>query len=87
MKDGGLFIFDRVRFCEDMGQPCPAPRGYNTTMEIGIGVPSPDDVDREYERLSALGVQSLTGEPVTQPWGQRNFFIADPEGDYIEIGS
>lgn len=51
-----------------------------------VGVPTKEDVDREYERLTALGVQSLTGEPVTQPWGQRNFWIADPEGNYIEIG-
>ena len=87
VKDGGLFMFDRARFCEDMGQPYQTPRGYNTTMEIGIGVPSPGDVDREYERLNALGVKSLPGAPVTRPWGQRNFFIADPEGNYIEIGS
>ncbi len=54
-------------------------------MEIAIGVPTKEDVDSEYQRLSALGVKSLTGAPVTQPWGQRNFWIADPEGNYIEI--
>lgn len=87
VNDGGLFMFDRKMFSESMSQPYSPPRGYNTTMEIGIGVPSSDDVDREYERLTALGIQSLTGAPVTQPWGQRNFFFADPEGNYIEIGS
>lgn len=87
VKDGGLFMFDRKEFSESMNQPYSPPRGFNTTMEIGIGVPSPNDVDREYDRLTALGVQSLTGEPVTRPWGQRNFFFADPEGNYIEIGS
>lgn len=54
-------------------------------MEIGIGVPGSADVDSEYVRLTALGVVYLTGEPVTQPWGQRDFFFADPEGNYIEI--
>ncbi len=87
VKDGGLFMFDRKIFSEAMNQPYSPPKGYNTTMSIGIGVPSHDDVDREYERLAALGIPSLTGKPVTQAWGQRNFFIADPEGNYIEIGS
>ncbi|WP_396334422.1 VOC family protein [Clostridium sp. 19966] len=82
VKDGGLFMFDRKQFAEEMKQPYCLPMGFNLTMEIGIE----GDVDREYERLTALGVKSLTGEPVTQPWGQRNFWIADPEGNYIEIG-
>jgi uncharacterized glyoxalase superfamily protein PhnB len=87
VKDGGLFMFDRKMFSESMNQPHMPPRGFNMTMEVGIGVPSADDVDREYDRLTALGIQSLTGKPVTQPWGQRNFFFADPEGNYIEVGS
>jgi lactoylglutathione lyase len=87
VNDGGLFMFDRKQFSQSMNQPYSPPRGYNTTMEIGIGVSTHEDVDKEYERLTALGIQSLTGEPVTQPWGQRNFFFADPEGNYIEIGS
>ena len=87
IEDGGLFMFDRKQFCASMRQPYQPTSGYNTTMEIGIGVPTPEDVDREYARLTALGIVSLTGEPTTQPWGQRNFFFADPEGNYIEIGS
>jgi len=87
IKDGGLFMFDRKSFSESMKQPYVSPKGYNTTMEIGIGVPTPADVDSEYLRLTSLGIVSLTGEPVTQPWGQRNFFFADPEGNYIEIGA
>lgn len=87
VRDGGLFMFDRAQFSSSMNQPYLPPGGFNTTMEIGIGVPSHADVDAEYARLTMLGVQSLTGEPVTQPWGQRNFFFADPEGNYIEIGS
>ncbi len=79
-------MFDRKKFAEDMNQPYVPPRGYNLTMEIGIGVPSKADVDREYARLMASGVHSVQ-EPKTQPWGQRNFWIADPEGNYIEVGS
>jgi catechol 2,3-dioxygenase-like lactoylglutathione lyase family enzyme len=86
VKDGGLFIFDRKQFAQAMNQQYYPPNGFNLTMQIGIGVPTKEDVDREYERLIALGVHALTGEPVTQPWGQRNFWISDPEGNYIEIG-
>ena len=85
VKEGGLFMFDRKMFAESMNQAYQPPRGLNQTMEVGIGVPTKEDVDSEYTRLTALGVTSLTGEPVTQPWGQRNFWIADPEGNLIEI--
>lgn len=86
VKDGGLFMFDRRKFAEDMNQPYVSPRDFNITMEIGIGVPTKEDVDTEYARLMALGVRSIA-EPKTEPWGQRNFWIADPEGNYIEVGS
>ncbi len=87
IRDGGLFMFDRKSFSESMNQPYISPKGFNTTMEIGIGVPTVADVDSEYLRLTSLGVISLTGEPRNMPWGQRNFFFADPEGNYIEIGA
>lgn len=86
VKDGGLFMFDRKKFAESVNQPYDPPKKYNLTMEIGIGVPTIADVDREYDRLMALGVPSVQ-EPQTQPWGQRNFWIADPEGNYIEVGA
>lgn len=50
VKDGGLFMFDRKEFAEEMKQPYYPPIGFNLTMEIGIGVPTKGDVDREYER-------------------------------------
>jgi len=86
VNDGGLFMFDRKQFAEYMKQPYYPPKGFNLTMEVAIGVPTKADVDREYARLMALGVQSVL-EPTTQPWGQRNFWIADPEGNLIEVGA
>jgi lactoylglutathione lyase len=86
VDDGGLFMFDRRQFADEMKQPYYSPKGFNLTMEIGLIVPTMADVDREYARLMALGVQSIV-EPQTRPWGQRNFWIADPEGNYIEVGS
>ncbi len=85
-SNGVFFMFDRKQFARDIGEAYSAPRGINQTMEIGIKVSSTDEIDREYKRLMALGVRCVTGEPVTQPWGQRNFFIADPEGNLIEYG-
>ena len=43
-------------------------------------------MDREFARTVALGAQSVM-EPATEPWGQRTCYIADPEGNLIEIGS
>lgn len=85
VNDGGLFMYDRRQFAEDMQQPYSAPAGPNLTMEIGLSVPTAEDVDLEYLRLMALGVSSAQA-PETQPWGQRNFWITDPEGNYIEVG-
>lgn len=86
VNDGGLFMFDRKQFAEDLKQSYYSPKGFNLTMEICLNVPTKEDVDSEYARLMALGVHSIL-EPKTQPWGQRNFWIADPEGNYIEIGA
>ncbi len=86
VNHGGLFMFDRKEFAEAMNQAYFPAKGFNQTMEIALGVPSKPDVDREYIRLMTLGVHSAQ-EPKTQPWGQRNFWITDPEGNYIEVGS
>lgn len=86
LNDGGLLMFDRRQFTQEMKQPYAAPKGPNLTMEIGLSVPTAAHVDREYARLMTLGVESHQ-EPKTQPWGQRNFWISDPEGNYIEVGS
>lgn len=82
---GALFMFDRKQFARSIGEAYLAPKGINQTMEIGIKAASTEEVDREYHRLVALGVK-IIAELATQPWGQRNFFIADPEGNLIEYG-
>jgi catechol 2,3-dioxygenase-like lactoylglutathione lyase family enzyme len=85
VKDGGLFMFDRKQFAEAMQEPYVSPKGANLTMEVAISVPTKADVHQEYARLKALGVH-IVQEPTTQPWGQTNFWILDPEGNYIEVG-
>jgi lactoylglutathione lyase len=86
-KDSALFMYDRKDFAKAISQDYYSPNGINLTMEICFDVPNFAAVDKEYERLTKSGIKSITGEPVTQPWGQRNFFFADPEGNIIEIGA
>ncbi|MRN53963.1 VOC family protein [Paenibacillus monticola] len=79
-----LFMFDRKHFAESIGETYVPPSGINLTMEMYMRFAT-NEVDQEYERLSALNVRIIE-ELSTKPWGQRNFFIADPEGNIIEIG-
>ncbi|MEK3945319.1 hypothetical protein BSK49_15350 [Paenibacillus odorifer] len=60
------------------------PRGINGTMEISFGVPSPEDVDKEFERLVKAGATPVK-EPISQPYGLRESVVADPEGNLLEI--
>ena len=39
-----------------------------------------------YRKAVACGASPVM-EPTTEPWGQRTCYIADPEGNLIEIGS
>jgi catechol 2,3-dioxygenase-like lactoylglutathione lyase family enzyme len=42
-------------------------------------------VDELYEQLKAAGAD-FDGETTTQPWGNRDFVIRDPDGHHIAIG-
>jgi predicted enzyme related to lactoylglutathione lyase len=43
-----------------------------------------EEIDREYERLQAEGVPITT--PIeTEPWGERYFQVADPNGVIIQL--
>jgi catechol 2,3-dioxygenase-like lactoylglutathione lyase family enzyme len=59
-------------------------KGLNGTMEVSFGVPSPDEVDKEFERMVKAGATPVK-EPFSQPYGLREAVVADPEGNLIEI--
>lgn len=82
-----LFMYSRKAFVQAINESYVPPKGINQTFEIALWLPSYADVDAEYERLSKLGVQFPTGEPMTFTFGIRNFYVADPEGNLLEIGS
>ena len=82
-----LFMYSRKQFAQAIGESYVPPKGINQTFEIALWLPCFADVDVEYERLSKLDVRFPTGEPITFPFGIRNFYVADPEGNLLEIGS
>lgn len=43
-----------------------------------------DDVDAEYQRIKALGTPIEAGI-LDEPWGDRHFVIADPNGIGVDI--
>ena len=45
-----------------------------------------DDVDAEYRRIAALGVDWVM-RPATQPWGSRSMLFTDPEGHFVNVFS
>lgn len=82
-----LFMYSRKEFVKAIDEKYIPPKGINQTFELALWLPSFTDVDKEYERLSKLGLRFPAGEPITYPFGIRNFYIADPEGNLLEIGS
>ena len=80
-----LFMYSRKQFVKAIGESYVPPKGINQTFEIALWLPSFADV--EYERLSKLDLQFPTGGPITYPFGIRNFYVADLEGNLLEIGS
>ena len=42
------------------------------------------DADAEYERLRQRGAP-LGTRPQDQPWGVRNFYVSDPDGNQVEF--
>lgn len=45
-----------------------------------------DDVDAEYPRVAALGVDWVL-PPTTQPWGTRSMIFRDPAGNLVNVFS
>jgi lactoylglutathione lyase len=82
-----LFMYSRKAFAQAIGERYVPPNGINQTFEIAFWLPCFADVDAEYMRLAKLDVRFPTGEPRTFPFGIRNFYVADPEGNLLEIGS
>lgn len=86
-KDGTLFLLYRKSDFEKMtNRKFSYCHGINGHYEIALSVENYAAVDEAYARVIGMGAESVM-EPTTEPWGQRTCYIADPEGNLIEIGS
>ncbi|MBQ9383614.1 MAG: VOC family protein [Ruminiclostridium sp.] len=87
LKDGTLFmLYGRRNFEKMTSRKYEYIKGLNGHSEIALYVDTFDEVDAEYAKAVGKGAVSVL-EPTTEPWGQRTCYIADPEGNLIEIGS
>ena len=87
LKDGTLFLlYGRSDFERLTSKKYEYLKGVNAHSEMALYVDTYEEVDLQYKKAIAHGAASLL-EPTTEPWGQRTCFIADPEGNIIEIGS
>ena len=87
IKDGTLFmLYERKNFERMTSRKYEYIKGVNGHFEIALSVDTFDDVDTAFTDAVAKGARPVL-EPTTEPWGQRTCYIADPEGNLIEIGS
>ena len=87
LKDGTLFLlYGRKDFEKMTNRKYEYLKGVNGHFELALYVDTYEEVDKEYERVIGMGAKPIL-EPTTEPWGQRTCYIADPEGNLIEIGS
>ena len=87
LKDGTLFLlYGRKDFEKLTHQKYDYVKGLNGHSEIALYVDTFEEVDAAFRNAVANGAKPVL-EPETEPWGQRTCYIADPEGNLIEIGS
>ena len=87
VKDGTLFLlYGRKDFERMTGRRYDYTRGLNGHCGIALYVDTFEEVDASFRRVVDNGAVPVM-EPTTEPWGQRTCYIADPEGNLIEIGS
>lgn len=87
IKDGTLFmLYERKNFEKMTSRKYEYLKGVNGHFEIALYVDTFEEVDKAYNDAVSKGAFSIL-PPENEPWGQRTCYIADPEGNLIEIGS
>ncbi len=87
VKDGTLFLlYGRKDFEKLTNHRYDYVKGLNGHSEIALYVDTFEEVDASFRSAVKKGAAPVL-EPATEPWGQRTCYIADPEGNLIEIGS
>lgn len=87
IKDETLFmLYGRKDFEKMTSRKYDYIKGLNGHFEIALYVDTYDEVDKAFSKIVSNGAVPVL-EPATEPWGQRTCYIADPEGNLVEIGS
>lgn len=87
VKDGTMFLlYGRSDFEKMTSRRYEYIKGLNGHSEIALYVDTFEEVDERFKEVVQKGAQPIL-EPTTEPWGQRTCYVADPEGNLIEIGS
>lgn len=87
IKDGTLFmLYERKNFEKMTSRKYEYIKGLNGHFEIALYVDTFEEVDERFAEAVKKGATPVL-EPETEKWGQRTCYIADPEGNLIEIGS
>ena len=87
VKDGTLFLlYGRNDFENMTHRRYEYIKGLNGHSEIALYVDTFEEVDITFKKAIEHGATPVL-EPELEPWGQRTCYIADPEGNLIEIGS
>ncbi|MBQ3376058.1 MAG: VOC family protein [Erysipelotrichaceae bacterium] len=87
VKDGTLFLlYGRDDFEKMTHREYEYVKGINGHFELALYVDTFEEVDKAYWEAVKKGATGIM-EPTLEPWGQRTCYIADPEGNLIEIGS
>ena len=87
VKDETLFLlYGRNDFEKMTSRKYEYIKGLNGHFEIALYVDTFEEVDSVFRMAVQNGATPVL-EPELEPWGQRTSYIADPEGNLIEIGS
>ncbi len=76
-----LALYERSAMGDTLGWSLEVPGPEHTAFEIGFKVP---DVDLAVEAFVAAGADVVTA-PTDRPWGQRTAYLADPDGNLVEL--
>ena len=87
VKDGTLFLlYGRQDFEKMTHRRYEYVKGLNGHSEMALYVDTFEEVDAVFQKAVENGATPVL-PPELEPWGQRTCYIADPEGNLIEIGS
>ena len=87
IKDETLFmLYGRNNFEKMTSRKYEYIKGLNGHFELALYVDTFDEVDKMFNHCINNGAKEVL-KPTLEPWGQRTCYIADPEGNLIEIGS